>query len=260
MSNFQLRSLVGLLLVIITLSNIYLGGIYFTAFCFIIGGFIFYEWLAITQVLKDKQEFILSLCLYLLVVTSFYFSNYVFAVIFFCFLLLLIYGFVNSRYWSAFGLLYAALPMVSLALLRVGSDGNIYLILYLFLVVWASDIGGYIFGKAIGGKKLAPYLSPNKTISGSIGSFLFSVIIAILFSYFYCNSLYLNLIWLAVILSFFVQVGDIGESAIKRYFRVKDSSNLLPGHGGFMDRFDGLIVAALILYLLKISFPNFSPL
>tara|TARA_B110001454_G_C12463768_1_gene327348 strand:- start:56 stop:496 length:441 start_codon:yes stop_codon:yes gene_type:complete len=115
--------------------------------------------------------------------------------------------------------------------------------IYLFSICICSDVGGLIFGKAFKGKKLTK-ISPNKTISGSIGSFILSLFLVPLFYYFFTqfNNLF-NLIILAIIVSFTCQLGDLFISYLKRKAKVKDTSDLLPGHGGLLDRIDGMLFA-----------------
>ena len=117
-------------------------------------------------------------------------------------------------------------------------------ILYLFFICICSDIGGLIFGKIFKGKKLTS-ISPNKTISGSIGSFILSL--ALVPSFFYLMDEKFNnifyLIIIAIIVSFSCQLGDLTISYIKRKAKVKNTSDLLPGHGGFLDRIDGILFA-----------------
>ena len=117
-------------------------------------------------------------------------------------------------------------------------------ILYLFLVCILSDIGGLLFGKIFKGKKLTK-ISPNKTISGSIGSFVLSLVL-VPFFYFFFNEKFLNLFHLILIsflVSFFCQVGDLFVSFLKRRAKVKDTGSILPGHGGLLDRIDGMLLA-----------------
>jgi len=108
------------------------------------------------------------------------------------------------------------------------------------LIVWLSDIGGYIFGKLFGGKKLTK-VSPKKTWSGALGSIVLSQFAALVF--FFNSTLEINskLFLIQFLLSVITQVGDLIMSYCKRFNKVKDSSNLLPGHGGILDRIDGLI-------------------
>jgi len=125
------------------------------------------------------------------------------------------------------------------------TQGNYELnMLYLFSICISSDIGGLIFGKIFKGKKLTK-ISPNKTISGSIGSFILSLILVPFFFYLlpekFNNSF--DLIILAIIVSFSCQLGDLFISYLKRKAKVKDTSDLLPGHGGILDRIDGILFA-----------------
>ena len=115
-------------------------------------------------------------------------------------------------------------------------------LLYSLLVAVMSDIGGLIFGKMIKGKKLTK-ISPNKTISGSIGSFIFSML---LIPFFYKNQIdqtLLSILLITIVISLISQLGDLFISLLKRKAKVKDTSDLLPGHGGILDRIDGIIFA-----------------
>jgi phosphatidate cytidylyltransferase len=129
-------------------------------------------------------------------------------------------------------------------------EGPIFF-LYIINICFFTDIGGYVFGKLIGGKKLSK-ISPNKTISGTIGSFIFSIVPLIIF----LNLGYLNLeldsknILLCLIISLISQLGDLFISYFKRKAKIKDTGRLLPGHGGVLDRVDGIIFAIPFTYLL----------
>ena len=126
-------------------------------------------------------------------------------------------------------------------------------LLYSLLVAVMSDIGGLVFGKIIKGKKLTK-ISPNKTISGSIGSFIFSIL---LIPFFYKNQIdhtLLSLLLITIVISLTSQLGDLFISLLKRKAKVKDTSDLLPGHGGVLDRIDGIIFAIpLGIYLFIIT-------
>jgi phosphatidate cytidylyltransferase len=116
-------------------------------------------------------------------------------------------------------------------------------ILYLFSICVCSDVGGLIFGKIFKGKKLTK-ISPNKTISGSIGSFVLSLTLVPIFYYFFDKFYNLfDLIFIAIVVSFTCQLGDLFISYLKRKAKVKDTSNILPGHGGILDRIDGMLFA-----------------
>jgi phosphatidate cytidylyltransferase len=124
--------------------------------------------------------------------------------------------------------------------------------IFIFAVVWATDILAYFTGRAIGGPKLAPRISPGKTWSGAIGGAVSGVIagVAVFLSHFSLDDVRIPL--LALALSVASQIGDLFESYMKRRFGVKDSSRLIPGHGGVMDRVDGLVFAcfAALLFVL----------
>ena len=123
--------------------------------------------------------------------------------------------------------------------------------LYIISICFFTDIGGYVFGKIIGGKKLSK-ISPNKTISGTLGSFILSIFPLIFFINFNYFDLELNLknIMFCLLISLISQLGDLFISFIKRKAEIKDTGNLLPGHGGFLDRLDGIIFAVPFSYIL----------
>lgn len=143
--------------------------------------------------------------------------------------------------WKLFGLAYIVIPSVSLFEIINLPNGE-KIIYFLFVLVWLSDIGGYLFGKMIGGYKLAPEISPNKTWAGFFGGIFLAIIGASFFQ--------ILPIFYIIILSIVAQLGDLFESKIKRVFNIKDSGNLIPGHGGILDAVDGLITTAPILLLI----------
>lgn len=118
---------------------------------------------------------------------------------------------------------------------------NINLI-FVIIICILSDVGGFIFGKTFKGKKLTK-ISPNKTYSGSIGSFFLSSLFSIIYSHFFYDNLALKLVFLSFAISFICQMGDLFISFIKRKAKVKDTGNFLPGHGGLLDRIDGILFA-----------------
>jgi phosphatidate cytidylyltransferase len=152
--------------------------------------------------------------------------------------------------WEVSGFLYAALSAMSVALVR-GDDANgLVAILFLFAVVWATDILAYFVGRRIGGPKLAPAISPGKTQSGAVGGIVGGLVAGVAVAVLAGVAGWIWLALVAVVLSIVSQAGDLLESWIKRRHGVKDSGTLIPGHGGVMDRVDGLVAAALALYLL----------
>ncbi|MHB1205077.1 MAG: phosphatidate cytidylyltransferase [Rhodospirillaceae bacterium] len=148
---------------------------------------------------------------------------------------------------KGFHAIYLAIPYVAIpaiALIYVMDTGGSESVFWLLAVIWATDIGAYVCGRLIGGPKLAPSVSPKKTWSGAIGGVIWAVVAsgAVYWAY---HGLFLpKLIAIAILLSILSQAGDLFESALKRRYEVKDSGALIPGHGGLMDRFDGLWAAA----------------
>ena len=145
--------------------------------------------------------------------------------------------------WQALGIAYVALPNISLLWIR-GLPNGLELILWILFTVWATDIGAYFAGRAIGGPKLCPRISPNKTWAGLGGGIVAAAGIGIL-TVMICGSPHpFILIFITASLAIVAQIGDLFESWVKRFFDVKDSGHLLPGHGGILDRFDGIAAVA----------------
>jgi phosphatidate cytidylyltransferase len=151
----------------------------------------------------------------------------------------------ERRIWAATGFCYAASAELASVLLRSDPAMGWTALMLVFLVVWVTDIGGYFAGRGIGGPKLWPRVSPNKTWAGAVGGFAASVAVAAGFAAFGLGKT-LPLLLLGSALSVTSQLGDLFESAVKRRFGVKDSSHIIPGHGGLLDRLDGF-VAAIVL-------------
>jgi len=151
--------------------------------------------------------------------------------------------------WKVYGFFYCLLPAVSLLLIREMSDylgigRGPDLLIWVFLVVWSTDIGAYFAGRGIGGPKLAPSISPNKTIAGLVGGVVSAAIIA--GAWVKMMDLPPVLMWLAPLFGVASQLGDLFESGLKRRAGVKDSGTWLPGHGGLLDRLDGLVPVAML--------------
>ncbi len=139
---------------------------------------------------------------------------------------------------------------LSLAYLRDSDTPGLIAILFLFAVVWATDILAYFVGRAVGGPKLAPSISPGKTQSGALGGAVGGVIAGVLLAMAAGVPNLLTIAVVALVLSIVAQAGDLFESWIKRRHGVKDSGWIIPGHGGVMDRVDGLVAAGFALYVL----------
>ena len=146
--------------------------------------------------------------------------------------------------WPAAGLFYIGLVGFSLVLLRGEDHAGLLNTLFLVLIVWASDTGAYMAGRALGGPKLAPAISPGKTWSGAAGGLIAATLIGTGAAALLAPGGASRAAAIAAMLGVMSQAGDLLESAIKRRFGVKDSSSLIPGHGGMLDRLDGVMAAA----------------
>ena len=166
----------------------------------------------------------------------------------------------DNPLWHAVGVLYIGLPALALVGLRVlpAKSQGIWLVLGLFAIVWATDTGALIFGKLIGGKKLAPKLSPGKTWAGTIGGTVTALVVFLPFVAIFAVNAFSALAFAAG-LSVVAHLGDLLESAIKRYFGYKDSGGLIPGHGGMLDRVDSLFAASVAMALVVFGL-HFNPL
>jgi len=158
--------------------------------------------------------------------------------------------------WKIYGFVYCLLPAISLLWIREraeyqGIGSGFDLLIWVFLVVWSTDIGAYFAGRAIGGPKLAPSISPNKTIAGLVGGVASAVVLAGAWASFV--ELPSQLLWLAAPFAVAAQLGDLFESGLKRRAGVKDSGTWLPGHGGLLDRLDGLVPVAVLTAALMLS-------
>jgi len=159
----------------------------------------------------------------------------------------------ERRIWTATGFLYAAAAEIAAVLVRLDSGEGFVALVFVLLVVWVTDIGGYFAGRGIGGPKLWPRVSPKKTWAGAVGGFVASLVVAVGFVPLDPNKMdpqlavkMVPLLLVAACLSIVSQLGDLFESAVKRRFGVKDSSQIIPGHGGLLDRLDGLVAAIVV--------------
>jgi phosphatidate cytidylyltransferase len=158
--------------------------------------------------------------------------------------------------WLAFGVVYIGLAGVALIHLRGDAMAGRVNVLFLFMVVWASDIGAYLAGRCLGGPKLAPKVSPNKTWSGALGGLISAMAAGGAAAYVMeaaGGAVPLpRVLLVAAVLGLLAQLGDLFESWIKRRFHVKDTSSLIPGHGGLLDRLDGVLAASPAAALLGV--------
>jgi len=150
----------------------------------------------------------------------------------------------QGKRWPMIGFPYILLPCIAIVWLRSGGDWGMVTLYWLLAVVWATDIMAFAAGRTIGGPKLAPRFSPAKTWSGLLGGMAGAAIAGAATSIILELDVTFLLAAISGAIAVLAQIGDIAESALKRYAHVKDSSQLIPGHGGVLDRVDGLIFAA----------------
>jgi phosphatidate cytidylyltransferase len=146
--------------------------------------------------------------------------------------------------WYLSGFFYALLPALALLWIRERDAHGLYLLIWTFIVTWSTDIGAYFAGRSLGRRKLAPTISPNKTVEGLYGGIAAATILGGAWAL--AMHLRLALLFLAPVLAIAAQAGDLFESSMKRRADVKDSGSWLPGHGGALDRLDGLVPVAVL--------------
>ena len=146
--------------------------------------------------------------------------------------------------WYVGGFVYALAAALSLLWIRDRVDNGIALVMWVFIIVWATDVGAYLAGRAIGGPRLAPTISPNKTWAGFYGGVGAATVLGTIWVY--LTGLAAIFLLLAPLFAAVAQAGDLFESGMKRRAGLKDSGNMLPGHGGVFDRLDGLLPVAVL--------------
>ena len=253
----KLRIVSGLVLGAVALADTWIGGPAFAVLSAVIGLAVWYEWATMTRVaVADRAVYLLGWAVQLGVAALIILGGDAYA------LPLLVIATLVAAFWSRFhgrgwwlpgGVLYAGATTISLAAIRGDSDVGFVAMLYVFAVVWATDILAYFIGRAIGGPKLAPAISPGKTWSGAIGGAVSGVAAGTLVfaAFFSVDDLRSPLI--ALVLSVASQAGDLFESYVKRRSGVKDSGRIIPGHGGVWDRVDGLVAASFVALFIALG-------
>jgi len=253
MSNLQLRVISAVVLAVLVLGLTWLGGWPFRGLAAAIGALVFFEWSTVAGISRDRRFlallWIMAAGVLLALLAGVAATNLLLLAVAAAVLAAVAGQALGQGLSGATGLAYAVFPAIALAFLRGGDLSGLYAILYLFAVVWATDIFAYFVGRAVGGPKLAPSISPGKTWSGAVGGTVAAVVAGLAVAAVAGQAGVALLGFVALILSVVSQAGDLFESAFKRRHGAKDSGNLIPGHGGVMDRVDGLVAAAVALYL-----------
>ncbi len=254
-SNLQTRVVSAVVLAIAVLVLTWAGDIWFRLLAVAIAATVFYEWTTMAAALSSMRHrtaawLLIGLVLLALALgagATLLMAGAVGAAV----LLWIHAKAAGEGGWLWLALAYAAIPAVALAFLRGADTAGIWAIVFLFAVVWATDIFAYFVGRALGGPKLAPSVSPGKTWSGAAGGAIAGMLAGMAVAWFARPEAGIALAALtALVLSTISQIGDLFESGLKRRFGVKDSGRLIPGHGGVMDRVDGLVAAATTLYVV----------
>jgi phosphatidate cytidylyltransferase len=155
----------------------------------------------------------------------------------------------DQKKWRLIGFFYILIPIYSVIKIRMC---NVDVLFWMFAVIWSTDIFAFFAGKSLGGPKLAPKISPNKTWSGLIGGILASALIGLMSSFMFVGGAAFFIV-ASILLALLEQGSDLLESKFKRIFGVKDSGDLIPGHGGVLDRLDGMmLVAPTVLFLITV--------
>lgn len=200
MSELTVRTLTGVIMILVALLAAYVGGTVFAVAVAAVATLMFYEWTRMTK------------------------------------------GW--GAVWYIGGFFYALLPALALLWIRERDEHGLFLLIWAFIVTWATDIGAYFAGRSFGRRKLAPTVSPNKTVEGLMGGIAAATLFA--GALVLETGLGLALLALAPMLAIAAQAGDLFESGMKRRAGVKDSGTWLPGHGGALDRLDGLVPVAVL--------------
>jgi phosphatidate cytidylyltransferase len=157
----------------------------------------------------------------------------------------------DKKKWRLIGFFYIAIPLYCAVSIRILDNEILF---WMFAIIWATDIFAFFAGRSLGGVKIAPAISPNKTWSGLIGGVLASLGIGAISAIIFPGSIIFFLI-ISVLISIVEQISDLVESKFKRIFGVKDSGDIIPGHGGVLDRLDGMILVAPLVWVIIFLFP-----
>ncbi len=243
----------GLAMVLVGAVCIWLGGVTFHVLVAVICGLMVWELVGMVQISAKSQQGLLGG----ITAASVLVAGYVGAVP--SLLLILIPILVGLVLLPQNRVLYAAFTLMifltGIALMLIRDEMGGGWMLWLAFVVVITDVVGYFAGRAFGGPKFWPAISPKKTWSGTAAGWVGAAIVGMVFSI--NTDAGLSLVWISVLVAMASQMGDIAESALKRKMGVKDSSNLIPGHGGLMDRFDGMLGASVFVFFViqVIGFP-----
>lgn len=264
--NMIQRIITGVIAALIFLPLTFIGGFPFLLLIYAMASIALFEVLRMKKIPIFTFPGILSLLIlwiFMIPIDQYQFFSFMdlelkIELIFFGILILMTYSIISHNKFSFENVGYTVLTILYIGIgffyiLETRTAGILYIFFALFLI-WATDSGAYFIGRKFGRRKLAPTISPNKTVEGSIGGIVCALVVTLIFFFFTeLGQEYqlIHLIIITIILSIFGQLGDLVESALKRFYNVKDSGNLLPGHGGILDRVDSWLFVMPLLHFLQ---------
>jgi phosphatidate cytidylyltransferase len=255
-SELVTRSLAAFVLVPVALAAVWLGGWYFAALCLAAAVIVTAEWWRLCGHAASIAELVIAalfyagICYFLLQ----YEASTALVVLGSLIAAAAISGaWAGGPFWRAAGVFYAGFPLFALLVIRNDAAFGLVAVIWLLVVVWATDIAAYAAGRLIGGPKIWPRVSPNKTWAGLGGGVAAAAIAGVVTAGLLDEGSAGTLTFLSASLAVVAQAGDFMESALKRRFGKKDAGALIPGHGGLMDRVDGLLAVAAVAGLLGVA-------
>ncbi|MDJ0614404.1 MAG: phosphatidate cytidylyltransferase [Rhizobiaceae bacterium] len=249
----KLRIVSAIVLAVIVLFMTWIGGPTFQLLWAVAALLIFNEYSNITKTAMPAFPKLAGIGFLLLVIAAYLGGQLLGAeiILLIGFVLLALWEWISAKsIFAAIGLAYAGLPFIAMSELRLDTLSGLLLVIIVFACVWGADVFAYFSGRSIGGPKLAPRISPKKTWAGFIGGILGSVLLSWAVVAYAGKAPGPGFFALIVVVAVASQVGDLAESVLKRKFDVKDSGTLIPGHGGVLDRVDGLIFSSVLLWFV----------
>jgi phosphatidate cytidylyltransferase len=237
-----------------------LGGWFFALFWSVASIGVLWEWTSLVAG-TDRRSILMTGAVSLVLTLALIVTSYVVSAV-----IVLVMGTLGTaalapfgrRFWAAGGIPYAGALAIAPIVLRADNEYGLSALMVLFAIVWTTDIAAYFVGRALGGPKLMPEVSPSKTWSGAIGGTVAAIVTAVAVAQVAGLTSLFAIAGLAVVLSICAQSGDLFESFLKRRFGAKDSGRLIPGHGGLLDRLDGFVTASVAAALIGVTRGGFE--
>ncbi len=249
-----LRGASAAILIPAVLLDVFYGGVWFTVFAALLGVLMAQEWTNIAHNQNSAQFALHAAAVICGAVLPFEvgISGTLISILIISVFAMALAYFQNCKnpIWAYLGVPYVALPTLAFVLLRTDPVWGVWAIIWVMVIVWSADTLAYFAGRIIGGPKLAPSISPKKTWAGLCGAIVGSALASAILSAYIATQSFWPLLLLAGLFAIVEQGGDLFESSLKRHYGLKDSGRLIPGHGGVIDRVDGLTVVAICAALV----------